>query len=115
MAGGFLCFVPADAHAVGVCGLARSASADTNARILKRKNRLAAPENVSDEFAATLRSFDRQRDEEVLNEFVRPFANEFLVSTTAMRIRLERSACCTEKSPINNRFPKLDEFFLRRM
>ena len=31
-----------------------------------------------------------QRDDEAMNEFVRPFAEKFLVSMIAMRIRLER-------------------------
>jgi hypothetical protein len=34
--------------------------------------------------------FDQQRDDEAMNEFVRPFAAKFLVSMVAMRIRLER-------------------------
>jgi Zn-dependent peptidase ImmA (M78 family) len=63
---------------------------NTNARILKRKNRITLPADVNDEFAAVLLSFDQQRDDEAMNEFVRPFAAKFLVSMVAMRIRLER-------------------------
>lgn len=63
---------------------------NTNARILKRKNRLILPGDVSDEIATLLGSYDRQRDDEAMNEFVRPFADRFLVSMIAMRIRLER-------------------------
>ena len=63
---------------------------NTNARILKRKNRIALPAYVDHEIAAALRTFDQQRDDEVMNEFVRPFAKKFLVSMVAMRIRLER-------------------------
>jgi Zn-dependent peptidase ImmA (M78 family) len=63
---------------------------NTNARILKRKNRITLPADVNDEVAAVLLSFDQQRDDEAMNEFVRPFAAKFLVSMVAMRIRLER-------------------------
>lgn len=60
-----------------------------NARILKRKNRLPLPADANDEIAEALRSFDQQRDDEALNEFVRPFAEKFSVSMVSMRIRLE--------------------------
>jgi Zn-dependent peptidase ImmA (M78 family) len=63
---------------------------NTNARILRRKNRIVLPGYVSDEIAAALQSFERQSDDEAINEFVRPFAKKFLVSMIAMRIRLER-------------------------
>jgi len=63
---------------------------NTNARILKRKNRITLPADVNDEVTAVLLSFDQQRDDEAMNEFVRPFAAKFLVSMVAMRIRLER-------------------------
>jgi Zn-dependent peptidase ImmA (M78 family) len=63
---------------------------DTKARILQRPNRTALPKEVDDETAAALRSYEQQRDDERLREFVRPFAEKFLVSLDAMRIRLER-------------------------
>jgi Zn-dependent peptidase ImmA (M78 family) len=63
---------------------------NTKPRILGHKNRFTLPSYVSDEIAATVCSFEQQHDDEVLKEFVRPFANKFLVSMVAMRIRLER-------------------------
>jgi Zn-dependent peptidase ImmA (M78 family) len=63
---------------------------NTNARVLRRKNRITLPGYVSDEIAAALQSFERQSDDEAINEFVRPFAEKFLVSMIAMRIRLEQ-------------------------
>ncbi|MBM3567333.1 MAG: ImmA/IrrE family metallo-endopeptidase [Alphaproteobacteria bacterium] len=63
---------------------------DNNARILKRNSRLTLPGNVGDEIASALRSYDQQRYNEALNEFVRPFAEKFQVSMVSMRIRLER-------------------------
>jgi Zn-dependent peptidase ImmA (M78 family) len=62
----------------------------TNPRLLRRKNRVALPDHVSDEIAATLQSFERQSDDDFINEFVRPVAKKFLVSMVAMRIRLEK-------------------------
>jgi Zn-dependent peptidase ImmA (M78 family) len=63
---------------------------NTSARILRPKNRITLPDHLSDEIAAALQSFERQRDDEMMNEFVRPFAERFLVSKVVMRIRLER-------------------------
>jgi Zn-dependent peptidase ImmA (M78 family) len=63
---------------------------NTNARILRRKNRIPLPADLDDEIATAFRTFDQQRDDEIMNEFVRPFAKKFLVSMVAMRIRLER-------------------------
>ena len=53
-------------------------------------DRITLPADVNDEIATVLLSFDQQRDDEAMNEFVRPFAAKFLVSMVAMRIRLER-------------------------
>jgi Zn-dependent peptidase ImmA (M78 family) len=60
---------------------------NANPRILRRKNRIALP---GDELTAAIRSYEQQRDDEALQEFVRPFAERFKVSAAAMRIRLER-------------------------
>jgi hypothetical protein len=57
---------------------------------LRRKNRISLPADRDNEIAAAFRTFDQQRDDEAMNEFVRPFAKKFLVSMVAMRIRLER-------------------------
>jgi len=63
---------------------------DTKPRILSRRNRITWSGHVSDDFAAALQSFEHQSDDEAINVFVRPFAEKFLVSTVAMRIRLEQ-------------------------
>jgi Zn-dependent peptidase ImmA (M78 family) len=57
--------------------------------VLRRRNRLVPPGNFDADLEPALRSIDQQRDDEVLNEFARPFADEFQVSMVAMRIRLE--------------------------
>jgi Zn-dependent peptidase ImmA (M78 family) len=64
---------------------------NTNPRILRHMNRIALPSYVNDEIAEVLFcSFEQQQYEKVLKEFVRPFADKFLVSMVAMRIRLEK-------------------------
>lgn len=77
---------------------------NTNARVLKRKNRLILPGNVDDEFASALRSYDQQRDDDALNEFVRPFAEKFQVSMVSMRIRLERIGLLHREVPRQRSF-----------
>jgi hypothetical protein len=59
-------------------------------RILRRKDRIVAPCDFDEEIAAAVRSFDQARDDEMLELFARPFAEQFLVSPVAMRIRLEK-------------------------
>jgi Zn-dependent peptidase ImmA (M78 family) len=59
-------------------------------RILRRKGRMGVPCDVDEEIAAAVRSADQGRDNEALELFARPFAEQFLVSPTAMRIRLEK-------------------------
>jgi Zn-dependent peptidase ImmA (M78 family) len=61
-----------------------------NPRILRRKNRMAVPDNAEDELVKVVRAFDESRETEVMEHFARPFAEQFLVSPIAMRIRLER-------------------------
>jgi Zn-dependent peptidase ImmA (M78 family) len=72
---------------------------NTNARMLKRKDRIALPPEIDNEIAAAFRSFDQQRDDERMNEFVRPFAKKFFVSMVAMRIRLERLGLLLREVP----------------
>jgi|SRR6516225_5419519 Zn-dependent peptidase ImmA (M78 family) len=72
---------------------------DTNPRLLRRKNHIALPDCVSDEIAAALHSFERQSDDDFMNEFVRPFAKKFLVSMVAMRIRLEKLGILRREIP----------------
>ena len=72
---------------------------NTNARMLKRKDRIALPAEVDNEIATAFRSFDQQRDDERMNEFARPFAHKFRVSMVAMRIRLERLGLLLREVP----------------
>jgi Zn-dependent peptidase ImmA (M78 family) len=58
-------------------------------RILRRKDRIVLPGSAEDEIVTTVRSFDEMRDNQVMEHFARPFAEQFLVSPVAMRIRLE--------------------------
>jgi len=79
----------------------------TKARIVRRKNRISLTGEVSDDLAAAAaaaRSFDQQRDDDAMNEFVRPFAEKFLVSMTAMRIRLERVGLLHREVPRQRAF-----------
>jgi Zn-dependent peptidase ImmA (M78 family) len=59
-------------------------------RMLKRRNRVALPENASPMIRSVFETIERQREEKLIKELVRPFAQKFLVSLTAMRIRLEK-------------------------
>jgi hypothetical protein len=59
-------------------------------RMLRRKDRIVIPCNMDEEAAAIVRSFEQARDDEVLEHFARPFAERFMVSPIAMRIRLEK-------------------------
>jgi hypothetical protein len=59
-------------------------------RTLRREDRMVVPCGVGEETAAVVRSFDQSRDDEVLEHFARPLADQFMVSRIAMRIRLEK-------------------------
>jgi Zn-dependent peptidase ImmA (M78 family) len=59
-------------------------------RVLRRKDRIVVARDVDEEIAAVVRSFDQARDDDILEHFARPFAEQFMVSPIAMRIRLER-------------------------
>jgi Zn-dependent peptidase ImmA (M78 family) len=72
-------------------------------RMLRRKDRIVVPCDVDEEIAAVVRSFDQARDEEVL-EFARPFAEQFMVSPIAMRIRLERLGLLHREIPRQRSF-----------
>ena len=58
-------------------------------RMLQRKDRTVVPCDVDEKIAVVVPSFDQVRDDEVLEHFARPFAEQFMVSPIAMRIRLE--------------------------
>ena len=77
---------------------------NTHARILKQKSRFLPPDNANDEIACTIRSFYQQRDDEALNEFVRPFANTFQTSMVAMRVRLEKIGLLHREVPRQQSF-----------
>jgi Zn-dependent peptidase ImmA (M78 family) len=73
-------------------------------RMLRRKDRIVVPCDVDEEIAAVVRSFDQARDEEVLERFARPFAEQFMVSPIAMRIRLERLGLLHREIPRQRSF-----------
>jgi Zn-dependent peptidase ImmA (M78 family) len=77
---------------------------ESNGRILTRKNRPTLPGNLNDEMAKSLREFGQQRDDEALNQFVRPFAQKFQVSMVSMRIRLERIGLLRREVPCQRSF-----------
>jgi hypothetical protein len=72
---------------------------DDNPRVLRRKDRMVVPCDVDDEIAAAVRSFDQARDDEVLEHFSRPFAQQFMVSPVAMRVRLEKLGLLLREVP----------------
>lgn len=55
-----------------------------NPQILKVRNRATAPDR------SVFENMERHKQEQLIREFVRPFAQKFQVSVTAMRIRLEK-------------------------
>jgi Zn-dependent peptidase ImmA (M78 family) len=61
-----------------------------NPRILRRRDRMVVPADLDEELAVAIRSYDQSSYEEALQNFARPFAEQFLVSPIAMRIRLEK-------------------------
>ena len=64
-----------------------------------RKQRVLRPETPIDHrFAEIARNFDDEEDQ-VLQQFAKPFAERFLVSPIAMRIRLERLGLLHRKVP----------------
>jgi Zn-dependent peptidase ImmA (M78 family) len=72
---------------------------NTNARILKRKGRLSADEIGDSDVRAGMESYEQSRDDQILEEFARPFAKRFNVSPTAMRIRLEKLGLLLRDQP----------------
>jgi Zn-dependent peptidase ImmA (M78 family) len=68
----------------------RDTFGNDNPRILRRKHRIVVPTDAEDEIVTTVHAFDETRDNEAMEHFARPFAEQFLVSPIAMRIRLER-------------------------
>jgi hypothetical protein len=71
-----------------------------NPRVLRRKDRIVAPCDIDEEeIAGAVRSFEQARDDEVLEHFSRPFAQQFLVSPVAMRVRLEKLGLLLREVP----------------
>ena len=63
---------------------------NSNPRVVRRKNRMPIFESDDPGLRDLKERFDRGRDDEVLETFLKPFAELFLVSPIAMRIRLEK-------------------------
>jgi Zn-dependent peptidase ImmA (M78 family) len=59
-------------------------------RVLCRKHQIVLPDDTEDEIVAAVRAFDEADYDEAMRLFARPFAEQFLVTPFAMRIRLER-------------------------
>src|SRR5215467_5497230 len=59
-------------------------------RVLCRKDRIVVPRDAEGEIATAVAAFDQTRDDQAMEHFARPFAEQFLVSSVAMRIRLEK-------------------------
>jgi Zn-dependent peptidase ImmA (M78 family) len=78
-----------------------------NPWVLRRTDRIPLLSDVDDEVAEQVRSFDQERDQQALEDFARPFAEKFLVSRIAMRIRLERLRL------IHREIPRQRSFLLR--
>jgi len=72
---------------------------NTNARRLKRKCRLSENEIDDPALRAGIGTYERSWDDQVLEEFVRPFAKRFGVSPIAMRIRLEKLGLLLRDEP----------------
>jgi len=68
-------------------------------RVLRRKDRIVVPGDTEDEIVTAVRTFDEARDNEAMELFARPFAEQFLVSAIAMRIRLERLGLLLREVP----------------
>jgi hypothetical protein len=66
---------------------------------LKRKGRLSVDEIDDPAIRAGTETYDRSWDDQVLEEFVRPFAKRFSVSPIAMRIRLEKLGLLLRDEP----------------
>ena len=68
-------------------------------RILRLRDPITLPGDARSEFLEAVQRLEQQQLEAGLNEFVRPFAEKFLVSMVAMRIRLERLGLLLREVP----------------
>lgn len=72
---------------------------NTRPRVVQGEKRLTLPAYANEEMAKMFRSVRYHVDDEMLNELVRPFAEQFLVSMVSMRIRLERIGLLQREVP----------------
>jgi hypothetical protein len=82
-------------------------------RVLRRKNRIVLPGGAEGEIVTAVRAFDETRDNEAMEHFSRPFAEQFLVSPIAMRIRLERLGLLHREVPRQRSLLVQGQNFLR--
>ena len=68
-------------------------------RMLRRTTGIIVPSDFDEPTATLVRSVDQSHDDEVLEHFARPFAERFMVSPIAMRIRLERLGLVQREVP----------------
>jgi len=70
-----------------------------NARILRPQHRMEIPADADEALAAPILRMQRQLDDEAMENYVRPFAQQFKVSPVAMRIRLEKLGLLHRETP----------------
>ena len=68
-------------------------------RVLRRKDRIVVPDDIEDEIVTAARASDEADYNEAMKLFARPFAEQFLVSPIAMRIRFERLGLLNREVP----------------
>ena len=76
---------------------------NTNPRILRRKSRVNIDGIDDPDIRGAMETFERNQDDQALQNFVRPFAERFQVSPIAMRIRLERLGLLHREVPRQRR------------
>jgi Zn-dependent peptidase ImmA (M78 family) len=72
---------------------------NTHPRILHRRNRIVVPGNAEGELVTMFSAFNEIRENQVMEHFAGPFAQQFLVSPIAMRIRLEKLGLLRREVP----------------
>ena len=101
VAGGSLCVVPADAAQAGHGGVGRGISRPQAACSQTRRRRSTTPSSSSTAKRVLTRlRVETETDDQALDRFAPPFAEEFLVSPIAMRIRLEKLGLLHREVPL---------------
>lgn len=77
---------------------------DTDARILRRKDRMSVDEIDDPDMRCAIETFQRDQEDKALQISVRPFAEQFQVSPIAMLIRLEKLKLLRREFPWQKRF-----------